>query len=807
MPSAVNISGRQSVPRWLSLAVTSLSLNCARPPQAESWGEPRVTPPAGDAHIRVLKDVATLALRGPVVDAKPGDYVLESAGFVAVVSKDTGALIDFGPEGGFDELTGIAPTLFDGNASIRSEVVRITVSPEAPGVLQLTHRAGHLRVLANTFMTFRNDVFVMETAVTHEDPARPHMAIGVGERVGWGNAPTWVEGRGFMRREGGTFTTKFLGRQGRELSYALSYGSEASVVRLSRPFLPGYFAQIRGSELTTVGDASVSRRTVFLRAHDGSIGSAIAGLFDPSTFTRMSGPKLPAGGMVEVATCPKDAEPRKPFARFERGEQVLAPPGCHEARLWAPGAPEGAWVPLETVADATLGASGKMTVVVTSAGARVPARIQVRGVAPTKDPDWGEDPDDGTALNVVQTPNGIASRTIAPGTYRVIVDRGLEYSAYDTFVTIRENERSYVAAEIDRVVDTRGWLAADLHLHAEPSPDAPQSLEDRVLSLAASGVEVGVATDHNRITDYGAAIESTGLRAEVAAIIGDEVTTEDTQFGHFNVFPLEVGQDVIPYKHTTPAAVLAAARRTGALGEETLIQINHPRMGDIGYFEVIRLDRNDISGFLKRSPELPLRFDAIEVFNGDDLTNMGAVEEVLRDWMELEKAGILITATGNSDSHRAIFHEPGMPRTYVRAASDVVAEFNERAFITSVRSRAAIVTSGPFIRLFVGGRGPGEFIEPGEHKIRVEVDAAPFVDVALVELVRSGKVVAKLAAPFPATAHRAVLETTLTLEPGDSIVAIASSPKEIEVMFRRGILPFAFTNPVRVGLAAHYGSF
>ncbi len=789
--------------RWkCCVALTALVVGCARTPQAESLGEARVDPPAGDARISVLRDVAALALRGPVVDAKPGDYVLESAGIVAVVSRESGALVDLGPEGGFDEITAIAPTLFDGNSMIRTEVVRISAEPEdGAGVLQVTHRAGHLGLRAHTFMTFRDDVFVMETVVVHEDPERPETAIGVGERVGWGNAPTWVEGRGFMRRESGSFTTKFLGRQGRELSYALSYGSEPSLVRLTRPYLAGYFAQARSSELTLVGaDRKEHRRTVFLRVTDGSIGRAAAGLFDDAAFTRVPGPKLPPGGMVEVATCPKEGEARKSFARFERGEEILAPAGCHEARLWAPGAPEAPWVPLEAVSEATLGASGRLSVLVTSKGQRVPARIQVRGIAPTKDPDWGEDPEEGTALNVVQTPNGLASQTLPPGTYRLIVDRGLEYSAYDTTITVYENERTRVRAEIEHVVDTRGYLSADLHLHAAPSPDAPQSLEDRVISLASAGVEVGVATDHNRVTDYGPAILATGLRDHVVAIVGDEVTTEDTQFGHFNVFPLLPTQEPIAHIHTTPGDIIATAKRMGPLGEDTIVQINHPRMGDIGYFEAIRLDRNDILGFMARSPELPLRFDAIEIFNGDDLTNTHPVEEVIQDWVELEKAGILITATGNSDSHRAIFHEPGMPRTFVRMKSDAIADFDEREFISSVRSRAAIVTSGPFVRLDVGGKGPGEYVEPGEHLVRIEVDAAPFVDVALIELMKSGKVVAKLAAPFPASPHRAVLETTMKLEPGDSLVAMVSSPKEIDVMFRRGVLPFAFTNSVRVGV-------
>ncbi len=61
------------------------------------------------------------------------------------------------------------------------------------------------------------------------------------------------------------------------------------------------------------------------------------------------------------------------------------------------------------------------------------------------------------------------------------------------------------------MVDTRGWISADLHVHAVPSLDAPTPLVERVRSLAAAGVEVAVATDHNVVTDYAPAIRERGL--------------------------------------------------------------------------------------------------------------------------------------------------------------------------------------------------------------------------------------------------------------------------------------------------------
>ncbi len=776
---------------------------CASPASPKAHQPQDPSPPDGHAQVTVLHDRAALALRGPQVEAKVGDFVVANEGMLAVISAESGALVDFGPEGGFDEIVALTPALFDGPSPIRTELIGLSSPPARPGVLHVEQRPAYLPVTLHTYFTFRKQVLVIDSSVTPNSAEADGMAIGLGERVGWGNAPTWLEGIGFLRTSGGTFSTKFLGRQGKELSYAISYGDEASSVRVGHPFLPGYFGQARGSELTFASSSASFHRTLFLASSRSSIGTTAAKLYSHDGFQVFEPPKLPPGGTVELATCPTELEPRRPFARFSRGEQLQAPAGCYEGKLWAPGSPAGEWTKLEDVSGATLPHSGRVAVVTTEQGKPIPVRVQFRGVGTTKDPDWGEDPDNGAALNVVYAPTGVANRKLPPGDYRVIIDRGIEYTAIDRVISITADQRTYVAAELERVVDTAGWASSDLHLHAAPSPDAPQTLEDRVISLAAAGIEVGVATDHNRITDYRGALHALGLESEVNAIIGVEVTTEDSLFGHFNVFPLLPNSTPIRHKHTNPLELLFQAKQQQPYGPLTIAQINHPRMGDIGYFDMVRFDREDVAGFRARNPAIPLNFDTIEVFNGDDLSAIGNVHSAMKDWIALEQAGIPLTGTGNSDSHRAVFHEPGLPRTYVRMKDDAPSAFSEREFIDSLRARQVTVTSGPFIRLDVGGRGPGQRVAPGRYRVRIEVDAAPYVDVSLLELVKSGKVVATASAPFSATAHRAELVTNIEVAAGDSLIAVATGSKEIEIAFRRGVMPFAFTNPVVVSAFEH----
>src|SRR5262249_35491878 len=162
------------------------------------------------------------------------------------------------------------------------------------------------------------------------------------------------------------------------------------------------------------------------------------------------------------------------------------------------------------------------------------------------------------------------------------------YTLAEHEITIEVHETVELRAELERVVDTTGWISADLHVHAIPSPDAPSPLEDRVLSLAGAGVEVAVATDHNVVTDYGPTIVALGLEQEIASIVGDEITTREPHYGHFNVFPLPSGAAPIPWKKTTPKDMFDAARALAPSGRDIVVQVNHPRMGEIGYLELLR---------------------------------------------------------------------------------------------------------------------------------------------------------------------------------------------------------------------------
>ena len=805
---------------FLLVALWALAGGCGGqdlvPPPPPSPDPPPAVPPVpafqpvtvgptaeGEGTVTHLETRERVALTGPRVDARAGDWVLENGQTVAVVAAD-GRVIDFGPRGGRDEMGGINPTVFLGLGAAHVEVVSIEPTGEGGRVLHVVRRVLEKALYLHAFVSLVGDRLRIETVVTAASPAGASQVMTLGERIDWGNVPTWAEGHGFVTRAG-TFATDFLARDSYGSAYAVCAEGGRLLARFDAPDVGFHEGASTGESPESVRvDAPTGRRILAVTHASGSLGKAALALpcgGRPGAHPVKAPEGLPAGAHLEVARCAAGGRAPAPFARFLPDEAELAlPEGCFQMRLTAPGHTSSPWFAPTAAVGRTLPPAGRIRFVVIEKGSgrALPARVLVRGSKGVADPDWGDDPDGGAALNVVYSETGAGERPVPPGKYRVTIDRGFEYTAYEQDVEVVADRTAMVSTELAHVVDTRGWIAADLHLHAMPSPDAVQPIADRIRALVATGVEVGVATDHNKVTDYRPVIADLKMAPWLASVVGDEITTRDPAWGHFNVFPLPSGAEPIPYRGTTPGALFAAGRAAGTLGAATVLQVNHPRMGGIGYFDLLRFDRDDVRGWARRVPLGDLGFDAIEVFNGDHYAQIAKVEECMRDWYALLEAGYRVTATGNSDSHKLTFHEPGVPRNLVAVPDDDPARFDERAFVAAVRQGKVVVSSGPFIRFEAGGKGVGETVPAGEVDISLQVDAPPWVDVDRVELVRRGEVVGVWTAPFPKGSHRFEVRVKRPLHRGDWILAIARGSKPMSYLYRPNARPFAFTNPIWV---------
>jgi hypothetical protein len=405
---------------------------------------------------------------------------------------------------------------------------------------------------------------------------------------------------------------------------------------------------------------------------------------------------------------------------------------------------------------------------------------------------------------------------LAPGRYRVLAGRGPEYGVTESEVAVRAGENVTLAIDAPaRVLDTPGWLSADLHVHAAPSDDSALSLDRRIATFAAEGCEVLVATDHDHLTDYAPRIRELGLASRLASVVGQEITSSVSTeaapftFGHANAFPL-------PYRATAyrKGAIANEGRRlrrvidaVRALGGDRLVQLNHARSGGDaqGFFDHLSVGHAfDPEAPLSIPPNAvlvareattgtrDLDFDAMEIANGPSMDRYRALR---KDWFALLRQGESRTATANSDTH-VEDEVAAIPRNWVRVSSDTPERFDEAALVTAIRAGRVVGSTGPILDLRVGDAGLGETHRGREGAIRIDVQAAPWVPVSRVRAFVNGVLAHEADTSQAATIwfpHTFERDAFVTAEV-EGVAAAGSAYAER----LPGFTPFAFTNPVFV---------
>lgn len=435
------------------------------------------------------------------------------------------------------------------------------------------------------------------------------------------------------------------------------------------------------------------------------------------------------------------------------------------------------------------------------AGRALPAKVRIDRLgrkAPLFDDDGGIDGAD----RFMWTGNGKLERELETGRYVLFVTSGIEREAAQKTVDIKKGRDAELEVALPRAVATPGWIAADLHLHQAPSVDADISLQQRVISVAAEGVELAVATDHYFVTDLAPTVkwlsERGLLSRPVSTIAGSEVSTLGNRFGHFNVFPLQPKEN-LKFLSTTPSALFADARKKSPQG---VLQVNHPRWEPaIGYFSYYGLDEN--TGVPLRDGYDP-NFDTIEVYNGDDARDLKLVEKVLADFTHLLGRGHRYVATGSSDSHKLAFLDPGLPRTMIRhspkGTDDDDVNAPVRGVIDALKAGHAYVTSGPILDVTVNGKGPGETAKGVGKRatVKVRVSAAPWVDVRVVDVRvgAEGKKAHYLLVPRGKKAVRLDRSFDVTVDGPTFVIVTARGERGLPNASREATQPFAFTNPI-----------
>jgi len=365
-------------------------------------------------------------------------------------------------------------------------------------------------------------------------------------------------------------------------------------------------------------------------------------------------------------------------------------------------------------------------------GRPVPCRITIlneRGALMTTSASSGERL--AVRPGVIYTGDGKATFGLPAGDYAVYAGRGPTYGIDSVRLSPRPGERAKKTLTIRREVPLDGWVSCDTHVHTLTySGHGDCTADERVLTIAGEGLELPIATDHNRQVDYRDLAAKHGVLDYFTYVVGNEVTTG---VGHFNIFPVRAGGPLPDHQGKDWATVFGSiAKQTAA----PIIVLNHPRdlhggFRPFGPEHHLALTGDNLDGW-------ELRANAVELVNSG--AQQSDMMRTYRDWFGLLNRGLYLTPVGASDSHDVCRFIVGQGRTYIRCPSDRPGSIDVQEAVTSLRQGRVMVSCGLLAEITVNDKyGPGNLVPvTGDVKVMVRVLGPSWVTADRVELFANG---------------------------------------------------------------------
>lgn len=313
---------------------------------------------------------------------------------------------------------------------------------------------------------------------------------------------------------------------------------------------------------------------------------------------------------------------------------------------------------------------------------------------------------------VIYTGNGKARFGLPAGDYTIYAGRGFAYSVDSVRIAVKPGDVIRKTLTIRREVPTPGYVSSDTHIHTLTySGHGDCTIDERVLTIAGEGIELPIATDHNRQIDYDAVAVKHGVRKYLTPVVGNEVTTA---IGHFNIFPTPVSAQVPDYRAKDWKAIFASIDRdTGA----KVVILNHPRDLHTGYRPFGPEHHNALTG--ENLDGWQLHANAMEVVNSG--AQQSDILRSFRDWFGLRNRGILLTPVGASDSHDVSRFIVGQGRTYIRCQSADPGKIDVAEAVANFRDGKVLVSCGLLTEIVVNDRYASGDLAPASDEIKVAV--------------------------------------------------------------------------------------
>lgn len=447
-------------------------------------------------------------------------------------------------------------------------------------------------------------------------------------------------------------------------------------------------------------------------------------------------------------------------------------------------------------------------------------------------------------VNVASTVIGSGALRLPCEGYRFVATGGVRDGVHDRWVELGDDQA--LEFSVPRVVDTPGWVAADLHVHSARSGDSFVADGFRYESLVGAGVEVALIADHDQITEP--PLATLGVDQHLTLVLGaegsiteegigldpDEELSSETSLAHFNVYPLTADEPLPRHRAVSVGAYIAAWRERQVLapfpgfGDDVLVQLNHPRGLEIRRSWGISRQAalfwsagfpagtpwSEMSSPLLEGEGDPFDFDVIEIMNR---ASSQLWVEVRADWFALMNGGHFATGTGNSDTHSIEAEWVGFPVNLVDIGS-TSAELDQIDFVHAVADGRVVVSNGPVLTLEVVNQagelaGPGELLDASDGLVEVtaRLQAAAWVPLDELRFIVDGEVVhterldlGELTTDAPTDRGTWTLPLVVSgdawvlVEAGRSLSALHEPVGGLYGLVAPDHAPIGFTNPVRL---------
>lgn len=333
-----------------------------------------------------------------------------------------------------------------------------------------------------------------------------------------------------------------------------------------------------------------------------------------------------------------------------------------------------------------------------------PTRLTISGLDSTPTP-WIDPHRAFKQHGVFLSPTGQGSLPLPPGQYRITASHGSEFITYTEDVTLHPESGGSLVARLRQVVHHEGYLAVDPGQLGPGSPGCaislPQrSLLDRVEGLAAAVIlrPEGEAPALKKLPVKMPSGKKPALAPAVASPaerfpLWTGFTASTPELGQVCIFPRVEGTR-LPRLLERPGealVMLEPSSRTGGLLEGLGLDPERPEV-----------------------KKIPALLSAVNLLS---VNRAAQFDALLVDWFALLSAGRPLAAVGSSGCRAPYLETTGPPRTYVRVPLNKGPISRERVYEALTRGQA-VVSNGPFLRLSIQDKGPGETITMGRSRRR-----------------------------------------------------------------------------------------